>query len=111
MHKRFYESALTDRMYFFFLDPLVLFSRSRLNSHTGQSQSSFSVFRCDNKPDLLLLYLAINTAKANKTFAVAAVTFANGGDNIGIYIPLFAPLLMPQKIIMIIIFLTMVTAW
>jgi len=55
--------------------------------------------------------LSVNTAKANKTLAVAAVTFANGGDNIGIYIPLFAPLLMPQKIIMIIIFLTMVTAW
>ena len=55
--------------------------------------------------------LSVNTKNANKIFSVAAVTFANGGDNIGIYIPLFATLLMPQKIIMIIIFLIMVAVW
>jgi cadmium resistance transport/sequestration family protein len=55
--------------------------------------------------------LTINISPSNKTLSVAAVTFANGGDNIGIYIPLFATLLMPQKLIMITIFLVMVGIW
>jgi cadmium resistance protein CadD (predicted permease) len=39
------------------------------------------------------------------------VTIANGSDNIGIYIPLFATLIMPQKAIMIFIFFVMVAVW
>ena len=42
---------------------------------------------------------------------VAAVTFANGGDNIGVYIPLFATLTHANKSIMISIFLVMVLIW
>lgn len=43
--------------------------------------------------------------------AVAAVTIANGGDNIGTYIPLFAMLTATEKSIMIAIFLIMVMIW
>jgi cadmium resistance transport/sequestration family protein len=53
----------------------------------------------------------VNSVKPNKTLSVAAVTFANGGDNIGIYIPLFAILSMNSKAIMITIFLLMVALW
>jgi len=42
---------------------------------------------------------------------VATVTFANGGDNIGTYIPLFATLTTTNKSIMIAIFLSMVFIW
>ena len=52
-----------------------------------------------------------STNESNKMLSVTAVTFANGGDNIGIYIPLFATLLIQQKIIMIAIFLIMVAIW
>ncbi|MES2649366.1 MAG: cadmium resistance transporter [Bacteroidota bacterium] len=52
-----------------------------------------------------------NARKFNKTLSVAFVTFANGGDNIGIYIPLFATLSMPLKTIMVSIFLVMVGLW
>jgi len=55
--------------------------------------------------------VSINASSSNKIFSIAAITFANGGDNIGIYIPLFTTLLLPQKIIMIIIFLIMVVIW
>ena len=47
----------------------------------------------------------------NKMLAVAGVTIANGGDNIGIYIPLFATLSWPNKITMISIFLVMTFVW
>lgn len=49
--------------------------------------------------------------KYGNIFSVAAVTFANGGDNIGIYIPLFATLSLPHKLAMIFIFLCMVAVW
>src|SRR5436190_17485379 len=42
---------------------------------------------------------------------VATITFANGGDNIGVYIPLFATLTIVDKSIMISIFLIMVLVW
>jgi cadmium resistance protein CadD (predicted permease) len=42
---------------------------------------------------------------------VATVTFANGGDNIGVYIPLFAALTAADKSVMIGIFLLMVWIW
>lgn len=55
--------------------------------------------------------VAINTKTYSKVLSVAAVTFANGGDNIAIYIPLFTTLWMSQKLIMIAIFLIMVAIW
>lgn len=42
---------------------------------------------------------------------VATVTIANGGDNIGTYVPLFATLTTSDESIMIAIFLAMVSIW
>jgi cadmium resistance transport/sequestration family protein len=55
----------------------------------------------------------INSSKAKRgnILMVAGVTMANGGDNIGIYIPLFVPMLWIDKMIMIIIFLLMTVVW
>ncbi|OLP17066.1 transporter [Leptolyngbya sp. 'hensonii'] len=45
------------------------------------------------------------------TYSVAAITFANGGDNIGIYMPLFASST-PEKLLTILgIFFTLVGVW
>lgn len=46
-----------------------------------------------------------------RIIAVAGVTIANGGDNISIYIPLFATLAFTGKISMVIIFLLMTAVW
>lgn len=45
------------------------------------------------------------------TYKVAAVTIANGGDNISIYIPLFAGQDFLELLITLIVFLTMVAVW
>jgi cadmium resistance transport/sequestration family protein len=45
------------------------------------------------------------------TYKVAAVTIANGGDNISIYIPLFAGQDLPGLAIILIVFLAMVAVW
>lgn len=46
-----------------------------------------------------------------QTYKVAAVTFANGGDNIGIYIPLFAGNSFDSLLVILIVFLIMVGVW
>lgn len=45
------------------------------------------------------------------TYGVAAVTFANGGDNIGVYIPLFASSNLAQLLTLIVAFLVLTAAW
>lgn len=50
-------------------------------------------------------------SKSNMIMSVMMVTIANGGDNVGIYIPLFATLAWPFKIGMIVIFLLMTLLW
>jgi cadmium resistance transport/sequestration family protein len=44
-------------------------------------------------------------------FQVGAVTFANGGDNIGIYVPLFASSNLPSFLTILIVFYIMIGVW
>jgi cadmium resistance protein CadD (predicted permease) len=46
-----------------------------------------------------------------KSFQVATVTFANGGDNLGVYAPLFASLDQQELLPVILIFLLMTGLW
>jgi cadmium resistance transport/sequestration family protein len=43
--------------------------------------------------------------------SIAAVTFANGGDNLGVYAPLFATQSAPGIVITVIVFLAMTALW
>lgn len=47
----------------------------------------------------------------SRLLSVAGVTIANGGDNIGIYVPLFATFAWPDKMVMITIFFLMTFVW
>lgn len=49
--------------------------------------------------------------RKNNVLTVAGVTIANGGDNIGIYIPLFATLNWTNKAAMVTVFLVMTFLW
>ena len=49
--------------------------------------------------------------KAGSIMTVTAVTFANGGDNIAIYIPLFANSDGPTLAIMLVTFAVMIAVW
>ncbi len=44
-------------------------------------------------------------------YGVATVTFANGGDNIGIYVPLFASVGFVRLRIIVFVFLALVAVW
>jgi cadmium resistance protein CadD (predicted permease) len=43
--------------------------------------------------------------------SVAAVTFANGGDNIGVYVPVFATAGTGGLVVFAVVFLTLVALW
>jgi cadmium resistance transport/sequestration family protein len=46
-----------------------------------------------------------------QTYSVAAVTFANGGDNVGIYVPLFASSTWENLLVILTVFFTLVGVW
>jgi cadmium resistance transport/sequestration family protein len=46
-----------------------------------------------------------------QTYHVAAVTVANGGDNIGIYVPLFASSSVKELIVILSVFFVLVAVW
>ena len=46
-----------------------------------------------------------------QSYKVAAITFANGGDNIGIYIPLFASSDLASLVVILIIFFVLIGVW
>lgn len=48
---------------------------------------------------------------APQTYKVAAVTFANGGDNIGIYVPLFASSNLANLVVICLTFLVLIGVW
>lgn len=55
---------------------------------------------------------SLNSGKFNKLFlSVAFITFANGGDNIGIYVPYFSTLNLSELWITVVIFFIMVAVW
>ena len=49
--------------------------------------------------------------KRSSIFQVALVTISNGGDNIGIYMPLFASISSSQIITIVLIFMIMIAIW
>lgn len=51
------------------------------------------------------------TLLAPQTYHVAAVTIANGGDNIGIYVSLFASSTLSDLMVILIVFLILVGVW
>ena len=58
------------------------------------------------------LSVELQVSKKNqRAFAVASVTIANGGDNIGLYVPLLSTLEREGTLILFIVFAVMVLLW
>jgi cadmium resistance transport/sequestration family protein len=69
-------------------------SSSEATEQTGQSESS-----------------PLGSLLSPQTYNVAAITIANGSDNIGIYMPLFANSALESLLIIVSIFLLLVGVW
>lgn len=58
-----------------------------------------------------ILKMSLGGIFTAQTYSVAAITFANGGDNIGIYLPLFASSSWQSLAIILSVFLLLVGVW
>lgn len=76
---------------------------SRLLSHESDS-SATEVETAQSKS-------VIASFMSPETYSIAAIAFANGGDNIGIYIPLFASSDSQSLLIMLSVFFVLVGVW
>jgi len=82
-----------------------LFERDKNDSEIQTVSSQFQSVD-PNKPTSIFATLI-----DSQTYNVAAVTIANGGDNIGIYVPLFASSNLPSLSAILIVFLILVGIW
>jgi cadmium resistance protein CadD (predicted permease) len=86
--------------------------------YLGLKQLNQSFIKKDKAEDKEVV---VSNAKSSSAFlsqvispaalSVSAITIANGGDNIGIYIPLFSILGYQQLVMMIVIFLLLTYCW
>lgn len=88
------------------LAPIFLGVRQLLNSESDESEES-------TKPnfDAAPATSFLNNLFSPQACGVAAMTIANGGDNIGIYVPLFATCTWSSLFIILTVFFTLVGVW
>jgi len=93
------------------LVPIYIGLQQILNpeTQTPEIPSIASGKRSQPKSSGLMSYF--NPLLAPQTYSVAAITLANGGDNIGIYVPFFASLSWFKLLVVIITFLSLVGVW
>lgn len=72
-----------------------------------QTVTSDFKYASSSNPILAFLFSVLNP----QTYKVAAVTVANGGDNISIYIPLFAGSKLASLVVILGVFFVMVGVW
>ena len=53
----------------------------------------------------------LSSVLSPQTYSVAAITFANGGDNIGIYVPLFASNSLQELLVILGTFFSLIGVW
>lgn len=76
---------------------------------TTQVQTVTSDFKLSSPSNPIVAFLS--SVLNSQTYKVAAVTVANGGDNISIYIPLFAGSSLTSLAVILVVFFFMVGLW
>lgn len=91
--------------------PIVIGVHQLINRDEDEPQVqtvSCELNRSKKQRSLMSLLASLLTAQ---TYSVAAVTLANGGDNIGIYVPLFASSDLARLGILLSVFYLMIGVW
>jgi cadmium resistance transport/sequestration family protein len=83
--------------------PIAIGLSRLLNQETEDSEAEAELEQSDNS--------FFTTFLSPQTYSVAAVTVANGGDNIGIYVPLFASNTLESLAVILAVFFSMVGVW
>ncbi|MEG5163055.1 cadmium resistance transporter [Microcoleus sp. AT3-A2] len=83
--------------------PIAIGLSRLLNSETDDSEVEGELEKSENS--------FFSNFLSPQTYSVAAVTVANGGDNIGIYVPLFASNTLESLAVVLTVFFGMVGVW
>jgi cadmium resistance transport/sequestration family protein len=79
---------------------------SRLLNREDDADDAVEIVEPEQLQDTLL-----SNVLSPQTYSVAAITFANGGDNIGIYVPLFASNSLQELIVILGTFFLLIGVW
>ncbi len=93
------------------LVPIYIGLQQILNPETQTPEIPSIASAKRSHPPFSGLMSYFNPLLAPQTYSVAAITLANGGDNIGIYVPFFASLSWFKLLVVIITFLSLVGVW
>ncbi|MEG4290111.1 cadmium resistance transporter [Microcoleus sp. C2C3] len=83
--------------------PIAIGLSRLLNPETDDSEAEAELEQSENS--------FFSSFLSPQTYSVAAVTVANGGDNIGIYVPLFASNTLDSLAVILAVFFAMVGVW
>ena len=83
--------------------PIAIGLSRLLNPETEDSEAEAELEQSENS--------FFSSFLSPQTYSVAAVTVANGGDNIGIYVPLFASNTLESLAVILAVFFAMVGVW
>ena len=83
--------------------PIAIGLSRLLNPETDDSEAEVELEQSENS--------FFSSFLSPQTYSVAAVTVANGGDNIGIYVPLFASNTLESLAVILAVFFAMVGVW
>ena len=83
--------------------PIAIGLSRLLNPETDDSEAEAELEQSENS--------FFSSFLSPQTYSVAAVTVANGGDNIGIYVPLFASNTLESLAVILAVFFAMVGVW
>jgi cadmium resistance transport/sequestration family protein len=83
--------------------PIAIGLSRLLNPETDDSEAEVELEQSENS--------FFSSFLSPQTYSVAAVTVANGGDNIGIYVPLFASNTLESLAVILAVFFGMVGVW
>ena len=83
--------------------PIAIGLSRLLNPETDDSEAEVELEQSENS--------FFSSFLSPQTYSVAAVTVANGGDNIGIYVPLFASNTLESLAVILGVFFAMVGVW
>lgn len=93
------------------LVPIYIGLQQILNPETQTPEVPSIASGKQSQPKFSGLMSYFNPLLAPQTYSVAVITLANGGDNIGIYVPFFASLSWFNFLVVIITFLSLVGVW
>jgi cadmium resistance transport/sequestration family protein len=89
----------------------IIIGVSRLINRQNENEIQAVSEELNSSPNNTSMMSILGSVLSPQTYKVATITFANGGDNIGIYVPLFASSNLMSLGVILSVFIVMIGIW